>query len=61
MGNKTQEFSEKRGSGDQHHSKVKVPKLSPSQSIILSAVNERICRELSYNSCDLQAKEQNDH
>ena len=54
MRNKTQKFSEKRGSGDQHHSKVKVPKLNPSQSIILSAVNERICGELSYKSCGLQ-------
>ena len=31
MGIKTQEFSEKRGSGDQHHSKVKVLKLNPTQ------------------------------
>ena len=31
MRNKTQGFREKRGSGDQHHSKVKVPKLNPSQ------------------------------
>jgi len=33
MRNKTQEFGEKRGSGDQlhHHSKVKVPKLNPNQ------------------------------
>ena len=30
MRNKTQEFSEKRGSEDQHRSKVKVPKLNPS-------------------------------
>ena len=28
---KTQEFSEKQRSGDQHSSKVKVPKLNPSQ------------------------------
>ena len=56
MRNKTQKFSEKQGSGDQHCSKVKVPKLNPSQSIILSVVNERICRELSYNSCGLQGQ-----
>ena len=31
MKNKTQEFSEKRGSGDQHLFKVKVAKLNPSQ------------------------------
>ena len=31
MRNKTQEFSERRGSGDQHRSKVKVPKLNPCQ------------------------------
>ena len=31
MRNKTQEFSEKRGFGDQHCSKVKVLKLNPSQ------------------------------
>ena len=31
MRNNTQEFNEKRGSGDQHHSKVKVPKLNPDQ------------------------------
>jgi len=31
MRNKTQEFNEKRGSGDKHHSKVKVPKWNPSQ------------------------------
>ena len=56
MRNKTQKFSEKRGSGDQHHSKVKVPKLNPSQLSILSAMNERICGELSYNSCGLQGQ-----
>ena len=31
MRNETQEFREKRGSGDQHRSKVKMPKLNPSQ------------------------------
>ena len=31
MRNETQEFIEKRGSGDQHRSKVKVLKLNPSQ------------------------------
>ena len=31
MRNKTQEISEKQGSGDQHRSKVKVPKLNPDQ------------------------------
>ena len=29
--------------------------------IILSSVNERICRELNYNSVAFKAKEQNDH
>ena len=31
MRNETQKFREKRGSGDQHRSKVKVLKLNPSQ------------------------------
>ena len=31
MRNETQEFRVNQGSGDQHHSKVKVPKLTPSQ------------------------------
>ena len=31
MRNETQEFREKQGSGGQHRSKVKVPKLNPSQ------------------------------
>ena len=47
--------SEKRGSGDQHRSKVKV-KLNQASFIILIAVNERICGELSYNSCGLQGR-----
>ena len=31
MQNKTQDFSERRGSGDQNGSKVKVPNLNPGQ------------------------------
>ena len=50
MRNKTKEFREKRRSGDQHCSKVKVSNWIQASFIILSAVNERICRELNYNS-----------
>ena len=56
MRNETLEFREKRGSGNQHRSKVKVPKLNPSSFIRLPAVNERMCRELNYNSCGLQGQ-----
>ena len=56
MRNKTQEFSERRGSGDQHRSKVKVPNWIHASFIILSAMKERMCRELSYNSCGLQGQ-----
>ena len=57
--NETQEFREKRGSGDRHRSVVKVPKLNPSSFIILSAMNERICGELNSNSCGLQGQRTN--
>ena len=48
--------SENQESGDQHHSKVKVPKLNPSQLYYTFSLNEKINRELNYNSCGLGPK-----
>ena len=53
MRNKTQEFSQRWGSGDQHRSKVKMWKLNHATFIIFSAVKEGMCSGLSYNSCGL--------
>ena len=48
--------SENQESGDQHHSKVKVLKLNPSQLYHTFSREERICGELSCNSCSLQGQ-----
>ena len=48
--NKTKEFRGKRRSRDQHRSKVKVPNWIQASFLRLSAVKERICGDLSYNS-----------
>ena len=46
MRNETQEFREKRGSGDQHHSRWRCRNWIQPSFIVLSAMNERISGEL---------------
>ena len=51
MRNKTQEFSERRGSGTNTAPRWGCQNWIHASFIILSATKERMCRELSCNSC----------
>ena len=60
MRNETQEFREKQGSGGQHRSKVKVPKLNPSQ-LYYTFLNEKYAGIYTITHVPFRAKKQNDH